>query len=503
MNKQQITPPRTRIISGDMQKPFGSCDRASGALCPQKHTSSTTYAQDDNHFAYWLKRNSYYHTQVKNFYRFAVPEGSSVVLINANNGYLLDALKPSVGVGIDADAASIEQARSLYPQYQFHAGGVEDFVTDQAFDYVVVSLATMESDDILKMLQSIMRLCHTRTRVMIETYSYIWEPSLWLTQKLGLRRPTQLKNWMSQDDLAGFLHLAGFDVVTQHAYTLLPINIPFVSALVNRFIAPLPLINKLCLNDVVIARPAPLAVREDDYSVSVIITVRNERGNVESAVTRCPVMGKWTELIFVEGHSKDGTLQELHRVAALYPERNITVLVQDGNGKGDAVRKGFAHAKGDVLMILDGDLTTPPEDMPKFFSALVQGRGDFINGSRLIYGMEDKAMRFLNLLANYGFGILFSWLLGQRLKDTLCGTKVLFRRDYEEIARNRHYFGNFDPFGDFDLLFGAAKLHMKIVDMPVHYKNRTYGKTQIHRFRHGAILIWMSLLALWKLKVRR
>jgi glycosyltransferase involved in cell wall biosynthesis len=256
------------------------------------------------------------------------------------------------------------------------------------------------------------------------------------------------------------------------------------------------------LHQWIIARPQAVVRNPNTLTVSVVIPCRNEEGNVENAVLRIPAMGCRTQIIFVEGNSTDNTLQEIKRVAHAYPEKNISWMVQDGKGKGDAVRKGFAHATGDILMIQDGDLTAPPEELPKFFDALVQGKGEFINGSRLVYGMEDKAMRFLNLLANFFFGKLFSWLLGQKVKDTLCGTKVLWANDYKNIVANRSFFGDFDPFGDFDLLFGAAKLNLKIIDMPVHYKNRLYGQTNIRRFVHGWILLGMSVVALKKFKCR-
>jgi len=233
---------------------------------------------------------------------------------------------------------------------------------------------------------------------------------------------------------------------------------------------------------------------------SVIVPCRNERGNIEDAVLRIPEMGRHTEIIFVEGHSSDGTLEECRRVREKYPQKDIKILVQDGKGKGDAVRKGFSHAANDVLMILDADLTVPPEDLPKFFDAIVSGKGEFINGSRLVYQMEKEAMRFLNLLGNKFFSRAFTYLLEQRIRDTLCGTKVLWREDYMKILQGREYFGDFDPFGDFDLLFGAAKLNLKIVEIPVRYRERAYGTTQISRFMHGILLLKMTLFALKKIK---
>jgi glycosyltransferase involved in cell wall biosynthesis len=232
----------------------------------------------------------------------------------------------------------------------------------------------------------------------------------------------------------------------------------------------------------------------------VIIPARNEAGNIEDAVRRTPKMGTWTELIFVEGHSKDDTWDEIERVRAAYPERRITTLRQTGKGKGNAVREGYAVATGDILMILDADLTMPPEDLPKFYDAISSGKAEFANGSRLVYPMDKKAMQFLNMIANKFFGLSFSWLLGQKVKDTLCGTKVLTRQHYLKIAANRAYFGEFDPFGDFDLLFGADKQNLKIRDIPIRYRERTYGTTNIQRWRHGLLLFRMLGVAARKLK---
>jgi len=463
---------------------------------------TTTHENKQKSFDYWLKKNSYYHQQIINFYKFMVPEQSSVLHVNCANGYVLDALKPSWGVGIDLDELCITQAQERYSAYQFYRGDVSALPQQEPFDHIILSLATMQTYDIQELFLSLRRFCKPSTRIIIDHYAYLWEPVLDVTRKFGMRRPIQLKNWVSRQDMHTFLELSGYEVVTQGSYMLMPTYIPLIAPLCNKFLVHVPLINKLCLQQWIIARPVAVEVKPESISVSVIIPCRNEKGNVEPAVLRCPHMGKETEIIFVEGNSKDGTLDEIKRISEKYPERNISWYVQDGKGKGDAVRKGFAHARGDILMILDADLTMPPEELPKFFEALVSGKGEFINGSRLVYGMENGAMRFLNLLANFFFSVLFSWLLNQKVKDTLCGTKVLWHEDYKKIVSNRHFFGDFDPFGDFDLLFGAAKLNLKIIDMPIHYKNRTYGSTQIRRFYHGWILLGMSLLALKKLKFR-
>lgn len=454
----------------------------------------------EKNFIYWLKKNWYYHAYLKALYRFMIPVGSSILQVNCKTGFLLEALRPSQGVGVEADSELLSYAQQQYFQQRFYSKLSE--INDATFDYIILSSTPMEVEDIQNLFKDIRPFCHSRTRIIIDTYNCLWEPILWLAQKMRLKRPTLLKNWINARDIKSFLNLENYEVISESGFLLFPLYIPLLSWFLNSFVAHFPLINDFCLLNVIIARPHQPIKEEKEYTVSVIVPCKNEKGNIAAAIERCPVMGKSTELIFVEGGSQDGTLQEIQRLMLQLPhnEKNISYAIQAGKGKGDAVRLGFARAQGDILMILDADLTVPPEELPKFFEALVRGKGEFINGSRLVYGMEDNAMRFLNLCANYLFGIGFSWLLGQPIKDTLCGTKVLFKREYELIQKNRAIFGDFDPFGDFDLLFGAAKQHLKIVEMPVHYKNRTYGQTQISRFRHGLLLLHMSWVAFKKFK---
>lgn len=449
-------------------------------------------------FDYWLIKNRYYHSLLKRFYCFMVPAQSRVLHIGCKNGYLLGSLKPSYAVGVDENSAEIAVAQQRYPHIMFYQALRE--IPAGSFDYIILSSTITETTDVQQLFEQLKVFCNPRTRIVIDWYSMLWEPVLWITQKLGLRRPTELTNWLSVNDVKNFLYLAGFETITTGTLILLPINIPGISWLCNNILAWLPGFSLLCVNHWLVARLQPKVI-EQKFSVSVIVPCRNERGNVEPAILRTPDMSAVTELIFIEGNSQDGTWTEIERVIAAYPDKNIKGFQQAGKGKGDAVRLGFDKASGDILMILDGDLTMPPEELPKFYEALISQRGELINGCRLVYGMEDGAMRLLNLVANWGFGLGFSWLLGQPIKDTLCGTKVLFKSDYQKIVAHRSFFGDFDPFGDFDLLFGAAKQHMKILDLPIRYKNRTYGETQIRRFYHGILLVKMCFVALRKFKM--
>jgi SAM-dependent methyltransferase len=451
----------------------------------------------------WVERNSYFYEEDRKYMRFLVPEGARVLELGCGIGDLLAALKPSVGVGVDFSTGMIEQARNRHPDLHFVIGDIEDAAVIEAldgpFDYVILSDTIGALDDCEATIALLHRLCNRGTRLIISYYSHLWEPILAAGSRAGFRMPQGDQNFLPPVDIQNLLALADFEVVKREWRQILPRRWFGIGPLLNRYVGTLPIIRSFCLRHYLVARS--IAKRDPAVrSATVVVPCRNERGNIEAAVTRLPKFCPDIEIFFVEGHSKDGTLEEIHRVIAAYPDRDIKVTVQDGVGKADAVFKAFAQARGDVLMILDADLTMPPEQIPKFWNALASGKGEFINGSRLVYPMEKEAMRFLNLIANRIFSILFTWLLNQRFTDTLCGTKVLMRKDYERLRDNHGYFGDFDPFGDFELIFGASKLSLKVVEVPVRYASRVYGETQISRFRHGLLLLRMVAFAYRKLK---
>jgi len=450
--------------------------------------------------AKWRQKGAYYHKELEKYLRFLVPPHSSVLEIGCGTGELLAALNPKRGLGIDISPKMVETARKNCPNLQFEVGDLEDLQIKEKFDYVVLVEVIGHVDDIQLAFKGLHKVCKPETRLIIVYYNYLWEPILKFAEFIGLRMKQSLQHWLPLEDISNLLYLNDFDVIKKGYRFLLPLYIPFISTFSNKYLAKMPFFWKLSLNEILIARPLARRKPPEETTCSVIIPCRNEKGNIEPAVLRTPEMGKQTELIFVEGNSQDGTLEECERVKNIYSQKDISVLVQDGKGKGDAVRKGFSHAKNDILIILDADLTVPPEDLPKFFETIASGKGEFINGSRLVYQMEEQAMRFLNLLGNKFFSRAFTYLLEQRIRDTLCGTKVLWREDYLRIVKGRDYFGDFDPFGDFDLLFGAAKLNLKIVEIPIRYRERTYGTTQISRFRHGLLLFKMAFFALGRIK---
>lgn len=481
----------------------------------------------------WYRRNRRYHTYLEHALQRLVPPGRSVLELGCGTGNLLNALRPARGVGIDLSPAMVDLARRKYTELRFEVGDAE--AIDHAalsrseaaygaepFDVIVASDLIGELLDVSAMLERLHALSSPETRLILTFHNPALEGMLRTAQRLKLTMPPARQNWISPPDIVGLLELADFAVERVHLGLVLPALLPALDRVADLVPAGTPLIGYLNVVNIVVARPQRPRALVVPLSCSVIVPCRNEVGNIEAAVSRMPSMGSHTEIVFVDGASTDGTrerIEEMRRRFAgvkdirLVDQVQGPLLVTNTSvapdapvamlrlGKGDAVRKGFEAARGEVVMILDADLTVPPEDLPRFFKAIAGGKAEFVNGNRLLYPMEERAMKFVNYLGNKLFSSLFTWMLGQRIRDTLCGTKALRRESYERIARGRSYFGDFDPFGDFDLLFGAARLGLRIVDVPVRYRRRRTGVTKVRVLRHGLLLMAMSLVAFRKFKL--
>jgi len=448
----------------------------------------------------WHGWGKLYHRRVEEIYRFLVGPNQRILEIGCGRGNLLASLRPVRGVGIDFSPEMIKRARARHAALDalewIEADAHDLSALRGPFDVIILSDLINDLWDVQGVFEQVRSLCDSHTRLILNFYSGLWHFPLSVAQRLNLAVPMLGQNWLTREDASNMLGLAAFDVIRQSQEILWPFPL---GGFANKFLVRLWPFHEFALSNLIIARPRPETSNEEP-SVSIVVPARNESGNINAIFERTPKMGRGTELIFVEGHSRDDTYAAIQREMAAHSSTSSLLLRQTGIGKADAVRLGFAKATGDILMILDADLTVPPEDLPRFFEALRSGRGEFVNGVRLVYPMEKEAMRGLNFVGNKFFSSAFSWLLGQHIKDTLCGTKVLWRRDYELIAANRSYFGDFDPFGDFDLLFGAAKLNLKIIDLPIRYRERTYGSTNISRWKHGWLLLRMVWFAARRIK---
>jgi SAM-dependent methyltransferase len=451
--------------------------------------------------SHWKGWGGYYRKRIESIYQFLIPAGMRVLEVGCGRGDLIAAVRPSYGVGTDLSQKMTATAKKRHPEIHFLQTDVHSLNLNETFDYIIFSDGINDLWDVELAFKRLAEHCLPSTRLIINYFNNLWQLPLDAARFLHAATPTLEQNWLSVQDVCNLLELGDFEVIRNWTEVLFPFRIPLATPLLNKYFVRLWPFKEMGMTCFSLARPNPARFKHDKkHSVSVIVPARNEAGNVSPIFKRTPRMGKSTQLIFVEGHSKDNTYQEIERQLKLHPDTKTKLIRQEGIGKGDAVRAGFSQADGEILMILDADLTVAPEDLPRFYEALVSGKADFVNGVRLVYPMERRAMRFFNLLGNKAFSLIFSNLLGQSVKDTLCGTKVLWKTDYEKITNNRANFGDFDPFGDYDLLFGAAKLNLKIVDMPIRYRERTYGTTNIQRWKHGWLLLKMVLFAARRIK---
>ena len=446
------------------------------------------------------RSGAYYHRRLEEIYRFLCPPGKNVLEIGCAHGDLLAALEPARGVGIDFSPAMIAAAQEKHPQLEFVVADAHQLSLTGTFDVIILSDVVNDLWDVQQVLTRVRQHCHSGTRVILNFYSRLWELPLSLAHRLGLAQSNLPQNWLTPEDVSALLSLADFEVIRARQEVLFPLGIPLIAGLANRYLVKMWPFHVGALTHVLVARPAAAKPEGRAPRVSVIVAARNEAGNIENIFARTPELGAGTELVFVEGGSSDNTYEVIEEAIARHPERDCKLFKQQGKGKGDAVRLGFGQASGEILTILDADLTMPPEELPRYVEMLTSGKADFANGCRLVYPMEAKAMRFANLVGNKFFSLAFTWLLDQPIKDTLCGTKTMWKADYDALVANRSYFGDFDPFGDFDLLFGAAKLNLKIVDLPIRYRDRTYGETNISRWSHGWLLLKMVAFAARRIK---
>jgi SAM-dependent methyltransferase len=439
----------------------------------------------------WRSRNRFYHDHVKELVVGAVVPGRPVLDIGCGTGDVLATVRPSPGLGLNVADRLTQLAREKYPKLKFETFGADAVVVPDGFrpDYVISVNLLDHTYDFVELLASLHQCVTERTLIVITSSNPLWAPLLRLASRLGRRAPEWTRNFITNRDIASILKVLGFDVVEAGLALPVPARVPLLATALNAVLPELPLVRYVSSTQYIAARPR---IRREELSVSVVVPCHNEECNVAACAQRVPDMGAGTELIFVDDGSTDGTRAAV--LAAMARDPRVRLVACDINrGKANAVRAGFDAARNDVLMILDADMTVAPEDLPKFLAPLQTGTADFVNGTRLVYPMEGQAMPTVNFVGNKAFCLLVSWVLRQRVSDTLCGTKALLRRDYESMPLSGR-----DRWGDFDLLFGAARQKLRILEIPIHYRERVAGESKMNVRRDGPLFL-RACLAGWRM----
>ncbi len=451
-----------------------------------------------NDYDFWKKKNWYYYEQIKDFYQKNIPSDKSVLELGCGTGEILHCVRPIYGVGIDISEEMIKLAQNKFPDLEFIINPAEEsFTIEEKFDYIIMCDLLDHASDIWRVFKNLENFTEEGSRVIITTVNPIWDSIFMVLERWKLKMPEGPHNFLFKADIINLLKLFGYEIEQDGLFLLLPVYIPFISTLINRYLCRLPLIKNFSLVQYIIAKKTEKETNDRELSCSIIIPCFNEAENVAECLRRIPQIGKFTEIIFVNDGSNDGTA-EIVKGLVQESQRVKLISYSPNKGKAHAIKAGFDISMGDVLMILDADMTVMPEDLEKFFWAISIPEVDFVNGTRMVYPLEKEAMRGLNRLGNKIFSFLFTWLLGQRITDTLCGTKAILKEIYHKINMTKY-----DQWGDFDLLLNAAELRLRIVEMPVRYKRRLKGESKMRPFKHGFKLLLRCLIGFKELKLAK
>ena len=456
------------------------------------------YNEVSDKFDFYERFNAYFYRYRRKILRRIIPPHKKILDIGCGGGDNLANLTPSRGLGLDISSHMVHLAKSRHPELEFICKDIDTYSPEEGdWEYLLAINLLLEVPDINLTLNRIHHIMSEETRLVILNHSANWEFLFRIYTFFQKWNKRINQNWLNRRDYENLFNNCGFQVIKKTKALLVPINIPILSNIINWLFHQIPFIRRFGLLDIYTLKKRIPRERLPDFSVSVIVPCKNESENIPAIIPRMPGMGRFTEIVFVDDLSTDDTHKCMQEQKEKFPDVPVKIVDGSGLGKGAACRKGFEAATGDILMILDADLTVPPEVLPDFFEIIQAGHAEFVNGSRQVYQLEEDSMRMANCIGNGFFAYLFSFLMGFRVNDTLCGTKVFFRKHYPLILESREFFATNDVWGDFDLLFAASRHNLMYTEHPVHYFPRTYGETKMGRRLHNAQIMFRNWYNAW------
>lgn len=435
-------------------------------------------------------RHRYYYTQIQRLLKFLIPPGKSILYFGCYREDVIYSLDASSSVVINEE---VDERISKNKSVEFVHCKYHLYNPQQEYDYIILDTVIGKTENINLLLRNISSACSSHTRIIIHQENYLWRPLLNFAASFGLKKQEKTQNWLSIKDVETYLETAGFESTRVYKKNIFPLKAGFLGPILNHFFSTIPVLDFLKLDQFIVGRfNKPFTQLKSSSSLSICLTVKDEEHNIEPIVSSLPVLCENQEILFVEGNSTDNTAKEIERMKMLFPHKNIRLIKQPGKGQGDAIHTGFKEAKGEIIILYEGDGTSEPYDIQYFYEAIEAGRFEFIEGSRFVYPLSHKCMPLANKIGNVVFAKWFSFFLNQRTTDVLSGIKAIRKKDYEKIYNTWGFLGIPDPFGDFELLFGSARYGLKIGEIPIRYKPRVFGESKTSVFKHGWYLLKMA-----------
>ena len=445
----------------------------------------------------FLNKKNFLFNEISNFINNCIDNSKNIFIFCAGNSVL--------GKNIDSKKIFIKEIDEKYEiKYKTNIHYINENTKDviSECDTILISDIEHQSNPTSSLL-SLSKIIRDDTKIIIISRNLVWMIFIKLLKSLFSFSPKK-NNFLPYSYLDNLFSICNLEVIRNEKIITLPIYIPFFTNLINR-IFRLPLLNIFCLSNITILKKKDQNFSNNkDLRVSFIIPCKNEENNIKTFENEIKNSNQSNEYLFGDDNSMDKTIDEIDKLSKKLNNNKILKYNGPGVCKSENVYKGIELSSGDIIVVYDADLTVDFKDVEFSIDILKNTNADFINCTRMIYPQKDGAMKFSNFIGNSIFANLFSLLFRKKITDTLCGTKIFFKKDWVKIKKNITGLGVKDLWGDFDLLIGAYKNNLKITEVPVTYHERKEDNTKMTSvFLNGIRMLSIVLVAFYKLRLKK
>ncbi len=426
-------------------------------------------------------------------------------LDHTKNIFIFCAGNSILGQNIDSNKIFIKEIDEQYQikhkdNIHYVNENIENILSD--CDTVVISDIEHQLNP-AKNLLNLSRIVGDNTKIILLSKNMVWMILIKIL-KLFFSFSPKKNNFLPSSYLDNLYSSCNLELIRQEKIIALPINIPFLTKIINR-IFRLPLLNFFCMSNIaILKKKIKNSSNHKDLKISFIIPCKNEQDNIKVFEQKINENTEPDEYLFGDDNSSDKTSDEIDKLIEKLSDKKIIKYNGPGICKSENVYKGIDLSSGDIIVIYDADHTVSFEDIKFSVSIMKKTNVDFINCTRMIYPQKDGAMKFANFIGNTIFASLFSLLFKKKITDTLCGTKIFYKKDWEKIKENTSQWGMKDLWGDFDLLIGAYKNNLKITEVPVTYYERRENETKMTSLISNTLrMFFIVIYSYYKLRLRK